>query len=580
MPSRIQNLFADSAGRHMMRQSRHLFALVVLSALLSPGALADDLSALAADFWAWRATEQPYSTDDIARLDRPAGWTPDWSAEAVRGYQKRLAEFQARWQKLDLTSASVDQQVDYRLTGSAIARVRWELDILRSWQRNPLFYVDQTVGAYFHLLLPPPPFNAGRTAQVVATLGSVGPTLGAARANLVHPVGPFAQLAIERLQDIRAQMQSSVNALKPHLDPAAARDLGKNAESAIRALESFRDWLTQQAPKMSSETAVGREGYVFFLKNVALLPYSPERLLEIGRDEWARSVAFQTYEEHRNQGHPPLEIFKTEADEIAGAKRDELAVRQYLESKGILSVPDWVQHYVVRPMPSYLDPIQGFGEADDLTSPSRLKEDGIRYINPPSANLGYFALSAAKDPRGEIVHEGVPGHYLQLALSWAHPDAIRRHYYDSGPNEGIGFYAEEMMLEAGLFDDSPRTREIIYNFMRLRALRVEVDVKLALGLFSIEQAARYLQRTVPMDAATARAEAAFFASSPGQAISYQIGKTQIIHFLAAAHSLQGDSFSLRAFHDSLWLNGNVPISLQRWQYLGEKSEIDAVDQMR
>ena len=53
---------------------------------------------------------------------------------------------------------------------------------------------------------------------------------------------------------------------------------------------------------------------------------------------------------------------------------------------------------------------------------------------------------------------------------------IRRHRYDSVANEGIGFYAEEMMLQAGLFDDNPHTREIIYNFKRLRALRVEVNV--------------------------------------------------------------------------------------------------------
>jgi len=143
-------------------------------------------------------------------------------------------------------------------------------------------------------------------------------------------------------------------------------------------------------------------------------------------------------------------------------------------------------------------------------------------------------LTSAKDPRCEIVHEGVPGHYFQLALSWRHPDPIRRHYYDSGVNEGLGFYAEEMMLHAGLFDDSPRSRELIWNFMRLRALRVEVDVKLALDEFNIEQAAEYLQNTVPMDARTAHAEAAFFASIPGQAISYQVGKLQINKFLPDA----------------------------------------------
>ena len=121
------------------------------------------------------------------------------------------------------------------------------------------------------------------------------------------------------------------------------------------------------------------------------------------------------------------------------------------------------------------------------------------------------------DPRPIIVHEVIPGHYFQLCLSWKHEDPIRRHYYDSGANEGIGFYAEEMMLQAGLFDDSPHTREIIYNFMRLRALRVEVDVRLALGEFTLEQAAKYLAEKVPMVPETAPQERTAFPNGPSQA---------------------------------------------------------------
>ncbi|HEX4696894.1 MAG TPA: DUF885 family protein, partial [Candidatus Udaeobacter sp.] len=126
--------------------------------------------------------------------------------------------------------------------------------------------------------------------------------------------------------------------------------------------------------------------------------------------------------------------------------------------------------------------------------------------------------------------------------------------------------------QAGLFDDSPHTREIIYNFMRLRALRVEVDVKLALGEFTLEQAAKYLQEKVPMDEQTARQEAIAFATGPGQAITYQTGKLQIMQFLADARMQQGDKFNLRAFHDFVWKNGNVPIALQRWEFLGDASD--------
>jgi len=125
------------------------------------------------------------------------------------------------------------------------------------------------------------------------------------------------------------------------------------------------------------------------------------------------------------------------------------------------------------------------------------------------------------------------------------------------------------MLQAGLFDDSPHTREIIYNFMRLRALRVEVDVRLALGEFTLEQAAKYLEKKVPMDAQTARAEAIAFSTGPGQALTYQIGKLQIIKLLSEERMKDGDKFNLRAFHDFVWKNGNVPIALQRWELLGK-----------
>src|SRR5215472_16085714 len=115
-----------------------------------------------------------------------------------------------------------------------------------------------------------------------------------------------------------------------------------------------------------------------------------------------------------------------------------------------------------------------------------------------------------------------------------------------------------MMLQAGLFDDRPRAREIIYQFMRLRALRVEVDVKLALGTFSLEQAAEYLEKRVPMDRETAWSEAVGFLTTPGQAISYQVGKIEILEFLADARRAEGDKFRLLKFHNFVWSNGNVP----------------------
>jgi hypothetical protein len=554
--------------------------LAIIAAFLSgspTGVEADALDDLARDFWSWRARQQPLSHDDIPRIERPVDWNPEWDRKTVDVRRRELAAYEARWKAIDVTGLLVPRLVDYRLMGSALARVRWELDVARGWRRNPTFYIAQTLGAIFELLLPPPPLDAIRSRQVVARLRSFPATLDAARGNLDEAVRPFAELAIGELEAVRSRLATVGKEVAPLLAPADARELPDATERAIVALEAFRDWLQVRLPQMAAETAIGRDQYVWFLSNVALVPHSPEELLAMGRQEWERAVAFEAYEKNRNHGLPELPIFASVEAHLKKQAEDEEAVRRFLVERRLLTVPPWVKRYRNLLLPPYLAPLTSMGVTDDLTGPSRLDQDGVHYIRPPSPDLPYFYLSMARDPRGIIVHEGVPGHYFQMVVSWMHENPIRRRYYDSNSNEGIGFYAEEMMLQAGLFDDLPRSREIIYNFMRLRALRVEVDVRLATGAFSIPQAADYLARTVPMDHATALEEATWFASGPGQAVTYQIGKLQILRLLADARRLQGEKFDLRAFHDFVWKNGNVPLSLQRWELIGLRDDVDAVD---
>jgi uncharacterized protein (DUF885 family) len=202
----------------------------------------------------------------------------------------------------------------------------------------------------------------------------------------------------------------------------------------------------------------------------------------------------------------------------------------------------------------------------------------VRYVESPSTNLPYFELATAYDPIvGKLLHEGV--HAQQLALSWANPDRIRWRYYDSMPNEGIAFYHEEMMLLAGLFADSPHSARRVANFLLLRALRAELDVGLALGTVDFEQASARIAELVPLDLEAARHEAARLASTPGQMLSYLAGKQQVIDLLAGASLKFGASFELRAFHDRLWREGNVPISLQRWELLDDASHVTAADRL-
>src|SRR3984893_3413385 len=102
-----------------MRTVTSLWILTLLVFLsVTPLFAAEPLDDLAKDFWSWRAVEQPLSTDDIPRLERPPTWTPDWSPEAVKRYRMQLVEFETRWKSIDTSSSPVTRQVDYPLMGS------------------------------------------------------------------------------------------------------------------------------------------------------------------------------------------------------------------------------------------------------------------------------------------------------------------------------------------------------------------------------------------------------------------------------------------------------------------------------
>lgn len=536
-----------------------------------------ELSTLAEEFWTWRLATQPDSYDDITRVERPSGWVPDWSPAAIAARRAALSGFADRYRTIDPSTEDTSVQVDHRLLGSALARVHWELDLLRGWQRNPGFYVDQALVPVYNLLLAPAPFGTERAHTLVALLRQVPSTLSQAMTNLGgETVGSFAEHALGLLAHADQDVVTAMSALAPHLPEECHADLAAATGTAGTALVAYRDWLRRHRDEFRGAVSIGPGAFGYFLHRVALLPYPATRLLEMGRQEWQRAVATETLLRHRYRHSRPPELPDLPTL-VAREDVAEQAVRRFLVDEGILGQPTGLRRYRFAPMPDYLAPLTWLGVPHHASGQSRPGEDALRYVTEPGPDLPYFPLADARDPRCGIIHEGVHAH--QLALSWRHPDPVRRHYYDSTPNEGVAFYNEELMLRSGLLDDEPTSALFVANAMRLRALRVEVDIGLAVGDLTLAQAADQLAERVPMDRETAVAEAAFFAGNPGQGLSYQIGKLQILALLNDCVQEQGKAFDLMAFHDRLWLEGNVPLALQRWELLGLRDEVDVADRL-
>ena len=540
------------------------------------------IEALGIDFWRWRTLQQPRSHDDIPRIERNKNWKPAWSSQDVAGYQNAISDFQKRWKAIDagtVNSLKVSKEswVDYQLIGSAIHRVYWELDYLKVWQQQPRFYIDQTAGVVFDLLLPIQ-VNDEIVRDVVFALNFTEEILSSGIKNLANnAVKAYAVVAIDLLKDIENQLNTMSKELAEFVDQVLADALEASTKKAIGAFVNYREWLISNLDSFKPISAIGKDNYEWFFKKVALVPFTTHELNMIGELEWDRAVVLEQISLNKHKKIAIPAIPSSAAEQVKNEANDERKVRQFYAEQGILSQPQTLKHYLNAPLPAYLAPIKWLGVTDDLTGPSRVDEDGYSYVPEPHNKLPYFYAANARDARAGIVHEGA--HYQQLAISWRHERVLRRYYYDSGVNEGIAFYNEELLLAAGLFDDKVHSQTVMYNFMKLRAMRVIVDVGLATGRLDIASATAYLEKKVPMDHETAYEEAVFFSSSPGQALTYQIGKTQILKLFSDVVSdkkAKSEAFNMQEFHDYLWKNGNVPLSLLRFEFLGDASEIGSI----
>jgi hypothetical protein len=260
----------------MMQKFLVLFLLLLPCGLCgqtgSAAATNDTFNKLANDFWSWRAKYAPFTGDDVNRLERPGG-VRDWSAAAIDKRGHDLKDFDARYQKIDAGGWPVPQQVDYRLIGSALSRVHWELEVNPGWKRDPNFYIEQTLTPIVEALTVPAPYDETRSREILTRIENVPSILQQASENLDKAPGPFVTVAIQALEGVREGLRKMATSLRP-VTTLDEKELTGATDRAADALEHFRANLQDRLPSSPKETALGRDAYVFFLKNVAL-PFFP-----------------------------------------------------------------------------------------------------------------------------------------------------------------------------------------------------------------------------------------------------------------------------------------------------------------
>jgi glucose/arabinose dehydrogenase len=543
-----------------------LFFLAAPQVLAAEPAARPDLLEI---FEAARALRQPRIVDGI----------PDFTAAAVDAQRRALVALRARFDALDPDAWPVRDRVDYLLVRSDLDMLDYGLNVYRATSRSPNFYLSSissfgmssgaTLSRLGQLVRQPPPFERARAREILDHMAKTPRILEQAKRNLTEPTQEMSRWTLPALADAEASSRNFAVGLAPHFPAREARELPAAAAKMGAAFADYRQWIEQRLPNMAHAQPVGRELYDWILRRIWLLPFDADDIRRMGEQEYGRYLSFTSFEESRNRGLPPASRVPTTADYAAATQSDEQKVRSFLRSRDVLTIPDFVGPYRRTLMPSY---IQAFSLWAGLAGYSGPGNSSVKYAVPedhPFAGT-YWEAVMRIDPSTNIFHDGIPGHHFQGLVSARHPSPIRAKRIDRFKSEGWATYWEETALQLGFYDERPRSRELLYNFLRLRALRVIVDVKMALGEMSAQEGAAALM-SVPMDARTASEEADDFFAAPTGGTVYQIGKMQIERLLGERQRQLGAQFNLRQFHDDVVNAAWVPLELTRWEMTGESA---------
>ena len=460
---------------------------------------------------------------------------PDYSPAAMAAKARAIPQWRARLAKIDRRGLSASQANDVRIVEAEINAFDFFHRVLRPWARDPGFY--QTIFAEMSdvpahegpsaepnidLWQYSYPLSAADDARLAASLEAVPQMLTDARRNLAgsnaHELWAYGDRAFREQAEALADWEAgklSLNDLGGRRTATLAGTsprLRKAVADARVATEQFATWVKAQAPSRRGPSGVGKANYNWYLKNVLLSPYDYDQQVTILQRELDRSLASLRLEEARNRAAPPI-------PEI----RDPAAYRRMAEAREARMYDLLISTGITPNRPYYRSGL--FGQLGDYTPPEK---------------RNFFTHVTALDPLPLSSHQF---HWIELARlkHEPHPSPIRavpplfNLYADRA--EGFATAMEELLLQAGLYDDEPHGRELVWIMLANRAARGLASLRVQANEIDLAEAGRFHASWTPRGWSDPNSrlvgfEQLLYLRQPGYGPSYIIGKVQLDELLA------------------------------------------------
>ena len=488
---------------------------------------------------------------------------PSFAPERLAALTRRLQAAMTGLRALPWRSWSVDEQIDVRWIYANAQRMDRELNVEQLYRHRPAAWLETIANNYIAILTYAP-----TRTDALATINSRIPAVLAEMRELCVPTRVDAEVALGLIDGIVSMLNSRT------LD---------GADAALAALAAYRHKLkSTQHPQPFQ--VVGTQNYTWRLKHASLLPWDPAALLALAEhklDTVDADLATLVPKLPRVAALSPelkqTAAELTQASLLALYDGVQTHNRAAIEAAGFVTISAGVGPVRARVTPDAMVPLTGDGGSMNPPPPFLPEDTGwwnVEHFKPEMSaaereqRVRSAALYQLTSMGPYAVHEGVPGHHLQLAIARLNPDPLRSLLQDAVQNEGWALYAEQLMWEQGGLGTSIEAQVNTLRSWRFRIRRVIYDVKIETGIWTLQQAADWKAHAEPgkavIDPDVQRA-----VNWPAQLICYFAGKEQILALKRDYKKKLGAAFSERRFHDELLALGSVPYVFARAKMLGE-----------
>jgi uncharacterized protein (DUF885 family) len=505
----------------------------------------------------------------------------DLSRHGIEHDTRALAGYLRRLEEIDKDGLTEIEALEHRMLGSHLRARMFDLEEVRTWERNPQYYADILASSLAGQALFSHAPAAERARRVLSKLRQTPRLIQAARDNIKDPPGIFVKVGIETMRGALKFIDEDLPRAFASVDDLhLLGDLADAQMEASQAVGAYIDYLeTDLAQRARGSFRIGRDKFEQKVRLEEGITLPVERLLAIATRELNETQeTFKSLASRMNGGDPLATWSKTKAEHPAPGELVDVGRRQleelktFLERQAIVTLPAG-EPIMVAPTPEFYR-----WSFASMWTPGPFESKPTRayyYLTdvdpswPPDRQTEYLRDYNYPTLWSISIHEVYPGHFLQYQHLRRVTSKARKSIMFAPASfvEGWAHYCEQMMIEAGFGrqDQGVKLGQLAEALIRL--VRFIVGIKLHTEDMSVEQGVRMFREEAYMEESSARREAERGTFDPTYLV-YSAGKMMLLKLRQDYKAQQGKAFSLRSFHDTLLGNGTAPFWLHRTLMLG------------